>query len=76
MKIAVIQQIWEIGQDIGPAIGEFVVVPDHFPNEVGVETSTEGSFASFAGEGVRVWGEATPEEAWKEYHANITGEKK
>lgn len=70
-KIAVIKKIYEIGEGIGPAVGEYVVVPDFFPDEVEVETSRRGSFVRLGRKEFRVWGEATPAMAWLEYYEQL-----
>ena len=51
----------------------FVVVPDHFPDLVGVVTAKRGHFArsdGWSGEEFRVFPEATPEDAWREFQEN------
>lgn len=58
---------------LGAEIGEWVVVPAHFPNEVRVMTTRRGHFArsdGWGGEEFETFPERTPEAAWREWKEN------
>lgn len=70
MKLALIDKVAEIGETVGPAVGEYVIVPDHFPYLITVKVARRGNFALLGEEEFRVWPEATPVEAWAEFHSS------
>ena len=78
MKIARVT-LWDVTSHKAQEMNELtdgdrlVVVPDNFPDEVHVITAKSGHFArsdGWGGEEVRVWPEATPEDAWREFKEN------